>query len=456
MIFPILLVISLGAFAWLSIRHFRIALPLFVALLPTYLIRFSIGPLPTTFLEIAFLVLFGSWIFRKMTDKKDESGWNGYPKVIRSVFRNNVFLYSAGIFVVLSVTSLFVVPHEHLISSLGLWRAYFFEPFLFGWMVWDVMQGEMKLQLFLSLVFSGFVVAVLGILQYVTGLGIPAPWDIELRITSVFNYPNALGLFLAPILSALLVFGVSTWKKRLAHEKMFVVGASFFIFIAIVLAQTEAVLVAIPAALFFAFLASRIPTNKQKIATTLLVMVALVGAFAFSPAREKLLLRDLSGQVRLSQWAETIELLRDHPFAGAGIGYYPELLRNYHQDWQYEIFQYPHTLLFNIWVELGILGVGGGVWGVFYLGKRAWERRDDALVLAAGAAILTMLIHGLVDVPFFKNDLAMMTVFFIVMIVDGTDRKRILTDREVKRKPSVQESAARDCTAPLLNARTGP
>ncbi len=448
MIFSLLLIISLGAFAWLSMRHFRIALPLFVALLPTYLIRFSIGPLPTTFLEVCFWVLFGSWVFRKITDgtdgermaATDGDGFNGYLKKTRLILKNKPFLYSVGIFIALSVASLAVVPREHLISSLGLWRAYFLEPFLFGWMVWEILSAQTlgpslrrddeasttRLQLFLSLAFSGFILAVLGILQYTTGLGIPTPWDIERRITGVFDYPNALGLFLAPILSALLVFGISTWKKRLAHEKMFIAGASFFTFIAIVLAQTEAALVAIPGALFIALLISPLSSRKQKIAATLLAMVALVGAFAFSPAREKLLLHDLSGQVRISQWKETVELLRDHPFAGAGIGYYPELLRTYHNDWQYEIFQYPHTLLLNVWVELGLPGVLVGLVGLVFLGKKTWERRDDALVLAAGAAILTMCIHGLVDVPFFKNDLAMMTVFFVVVVItDRTDRKRM-------------------------------
>jgi O-antigen ligase len=160
-------------------------------------------------------------------------------------------------------------------------------------------------------------------------------------------------------------------------------------------------------------------------------VAVLIGAIAFPPVREKLLLRDLSGQVRLSQWKETIEILRDHPLSGAGIGYYPNLLRAYHQDWQYEIFQYPHTLVLNTWVELGILGVGSGVWGILYLGKRLWERRNDALTLAAGSAILTMCIHGLVDVPFFKNDLAMMTVFFIVLILNDTASSK--QEREIER-----------------------
>jgi hypothetical protein len=267
MTFSFLLITSLCAFGWLSIRHFQIALLLFIALLPTYLIRFSIGPLPTTFLEMGFWILFCAWVFRKITNGTNENSVGGYLNLICSVFSHKVFLYSVGIFGVLSIASLGVVPREQFISSLGLWRAYFFEPFLFSWVLWDSVQlapgrsfsdkgSETRLRLFLGLVFSGFILAVLGVIQYATRVGIPAPWDIERRITSVFDYPNALGLFLAPILSALLVFGFSTWKNRLRHEKIFIGGASFFIFIAIVLAQTEAALVAIPGTLFIAILIS--------------------------------------------------------------------------------------------------------------------------------------------------------------------------------------------------------
>ena len=323
----------------------------------------------------------------------------------------------------LSVTSLIVVPAEHLLSSVGLWRAYLLEPLLLGWLLWHEFQDtSLRVRAFLSLSLSAFTIAALGIFQFSSGLGIPAPWDIERRITSVFDYPNALGLFLAPVLSALLVFGISTWKERLSHEKKFVVGASGIMLLAIVLAKTEAALVAIPAALLLAFLVSPLPSRKQKIAAFVLAGVALTGALAFTPVREKILLQDFSGSVRLSQWKETIELLKDHPITGAGIGYYPELLRtSYHHDWQFEIFQYPHNILLNIWVELGILGVFLFLGGIYYLAKHVWQQRSSPLVLAAGAALLTMLIHGLVDVPFFKNDLAMMTVVFVVLCMGRRD-----------------------------------
>lgn len=434
MIFALLLILGLGAFAWIAFCYPRVALPLFLALLPTYLIRFSIGPLPTTFLEVIFWMLFGGWFIHGVTDGTDTNGLDGFLRYVWRMACRPRTLIVALLFFLVSFTSLAVVPREHLVSSLGLWRAYLLEPFLFGLMLFEILRSTGKLpqddtdagcrvvarhdeKLFLSLVLSAFILAALGIFQYTTRLGIPAPWDIEGRITSVFDYPNALGLFLAPILSALLVFGVSTWKKRARHEKMFVVGASVTMLLGIILAKTEAALVAIPDALFVAFLASPLSQKKQKIAALVLGAAVFVGMLFVAPVREKIFLQDFSGEVRRSQWRETLQLLADHPIAGAGFGYYPEMLRAYHADWQYEIFQYPHNILLNTWVELGILGVilGGGA--LFYLAKNVWEKRHDPLVLAAGAALFTMCIHGLVDVPFFKNDLAMMTAFFVSLIL---------------------------------------
>jgi O-antigen ligase len=287
------------------------------------------------------------------------------------------------------------------------------------------LQDEtIRLRAFLGLSLSGFFLAALGIFQFSTGLGIPAPWDIERRITSVFDYPNALGLFLAPLLSALLVFGICTWKNRLPHEKTFLAGACTVMLLAIILAKTEAALVAVPAAVFISLFISPLILRKHKIIAGVFASLALVGAFAFPHIRAKLLLQDFSGGVRLSQWKETIELLKDHPITGAGIGYYPELLRtSYHHDWQYEIFQYPHNILLNIWVELGILGVVLFLVGACYLGRSVWKQRSSPLPLAAGAALLAMAIHGLVDVPFFKNDLAMMTVVFVIFIMGAAGSK---------------------------------
>ncbi|MCH8049550.1 hypothetical protein IH979_02465, partial [Patescibacteria group bacterium] len=75
-----------------------------------------------------------------------------------------------------------------------------------------------------------------------------------------------------------------------------------------------------------------------------------------------------------------------------------------------------HNIFLNIWSELGILGLLAFFWLAFYTIRTIQIHRDDALKLAAFAALATMVIHGLVDVPYFKNDLAVMTWLLLAII----------------------------------------
>ena len=169
-------------------------------------------------------------------------------------------------------------------------------------------------------------------------------------------------------------------------------------------------------------------TNRRLRIKTIIAVFAMIVAIAVSPWRgfviEKLTLQDYSGQVRLTQWSETVDMLQDHWFLGAGLSGYPTVFEPYHQATHIEIFQYPHNILLNIWVELGLLGViAFGLLAYQVLlslrGSHATEAisgqgllrrltpRNDMLPIPF-LALLTTTIHGLVDVPYFKNDLAML------------------------------------------------
>ncbi len=109
-------------------------------------------------------------------------------------------------------------------------------------------------------------------------------------------------------------------------------------------------------------------------------------------------------------------MLKDHWFWGAGFGAYPTVFAAYHHVKGIEIFQYPHNILFNFWSETGLSGVAA--FGAILFGWMivAWKKGKGMLerVLLASPAI-AVLIHGLVDVPYFKNDLAI--VFWLLWLV---------------------------------------
>jgi O-antigen ligase len=93
------------------------------------------------------------------------------------------------------------------------------------------------------------------------------------------------------------------------------------------------------------------------------------------------------------------------------------------QSWQpLEIYMYPHSIVLNFWSELGLLGVIGFFWIIvmfFIFGIRAYRiarRAQDPFayaILGLMTALLATIVHGLVDVPYFKNDLAVL--FWIMM-----------------------------------------
>lgn len=391
-------------FAVIAWRNLKLALTLILGLLPAYLLRFELA-IPWTVLEGFILIAFATWLF----------GHYGYKLDLRTLGK-----YRAPLFFLLAMATFATIWAPDQTSALGVWKAYFIEPMLMFVMLRSTFTDRADWMRALSVLsLTAIAIALFAIFQAVTGLGLPIPWDVERRATSVFEYPNAVGLFVAPIIAASAVMVASLGRKYRMGIAM-AAGAAFGI-IAIILAETEAALVAIPAALLITLFMSGVGT-KTKIVTligsTMLVTIMLA---AVPTVREKILLQDYSGGVRRAQWGETIELIKDRPLHGAGLSGYPTVFEPYHDPTLYEIFQFPHNVILNFWVEMGVFGVVAFLWIAGVTAKVAWMRRDDALVLAAFAALLTMTIHGLVDVPFFKNDLAVLTAFFLAMILAPTE-----------------------------------
>lgn len=383
----ILFAVLVAAFAVLAWRDLRLALVLLAGVLPTYLLRFSIGPIPTTLLECFVLVAAIVWVLR--------GGLARLP-TLRQFAPQAALLFAASFVAVL------VAPDQ--LDALGLWRAYIVEPILLFAILATTFQKQDWRHAFVALAVSSVIIAVFGIFQYFTGIGIPSPWDIERRITSIFDFPNALGLFLAPIAAMLLIA-----RKRMA------IVALVVILVAIILAKTEAALVAIPAAAVITLWLTPVRL-RTKILVTLAAAAMLAAAFAIPAVQEKLLLQDVSGQTRLAIWRETADMLADRPLTGAGLSGFPSTIAAYHDPTFYEIFQYPHNVILNIWTELGLIGLVATAAIALTACRIAYKKRRDPMVLAVFAALLTMAIHGLVDVPFFKNDLALLTAGLLAFL----------------------------------------
>ncbi|MBI2483842.1 O-antigen ligase family protein [Candidatus Uhrbacteria bacterium] len=414
MVEPTLIVFFFIAFGVYATAYFRSAVLLFVFALPLYVVRFSLGPFPSTIVEGMIVILAATWIIEMSRSKR----WGEYRESLTRGVARKVALACMGLFFAAGTVSVFVSPAP--LSALGLWRAYFVEPILLFFIMIDFLRApSTRRAVITSAVASAVSIACVAIVQRITGVGIPIEWAAETRVTSIYPYPNAVGLYVAPLIPLAVALFLSAqsrvWRVAYGAAVSALIAAIFF-------AQTEAALGALFISLFLFALFWRARSRLAALSVAALVIVGLVASpAALSFFTQKVFLKDWSGKVRRGIWIETRAMLKDHWVFGAGLAGYKEIFPYYHTRDYIEVFQYPHSIVLNFWTETGIAGTIGFAFlvGMFFFFSLAMLRRsrllprsDEAIAaravsLALITSMTTILLHGLVDVPYFKNDLSM-------------------------------------------------
>jgi O-antigen ligase len=444
----ILMITGLILFTFIAILRLDWALFIVLATLPSYLIRWHLGPVPVTLLELMILISFVIWFIK-------DKPWQRYRKQDWKN-RKQRYPYSLEIVAILIAawTGLAIAGFDN--SALGIFKAYFLEPIILYIVILNRGQGSNRKYLW-PLAISAAFISLIAIFQQITGLYIFNDFWAQLsqrRVTSVFAYPNAIGLYLAPII--FLIFGLllsypKKTKLITAGKKIILIITILTSIAAIVFARSEGALIAIAGASFIvALLANK---HSRRIALSLMI-IAIVGTSLYNPAwnylKQKATLMDLSGQIRRQQWTETMEMLNDGKLlSGAGLNNYQETVAPFHQEgifvknddpefhrhvvwdaeyrakvWQpVEIYLYPHNIFLNFWTEITLFGALLFMWLIaryYYDALRLLKtlsREKRNITLGLIGAMSAVVIHGLVDVPYFKNDLAI--VFWLMIAILG-------------------------------------
>ena len=423
-----LIIAAWAAFVWISWQRLLDGLYLIVLCLPTFLIRFQILGLPTTFLELLVVSAFVIWLIKDERYRRLNWSFQGRSfNVIPQPYRWPLLLI-----IVAATISAFVSPLS--VAAWGLWKAYFVDAFLFLILVIYNLKDRRQAYIFLDVL--GLLILelfVIGLVQKMTGLTIPNDFWAATetrRITTFLQYPNANGLLIAPVLA--FYFGYllkpDNWLKQLYKVLIIMAGLAIIIW-----AQTAGALVALAVAVFMVAWQWR-PTRYLALASLLLL---LLSPLAYSPWRQKIQLtwqniqtqrldlQSSSLEIRIAQWRETAALLATRPLWGAGLGGYQTLVKPYHQTSFIEIYLYPHNIFLNFWVELGFLGLVGFVWlltiALRAVRKKTALRQTAQLNFCLLLALTALIIHGLVDVPYFKNDLSLLFMLFLGLIIANTN-----------------------------------
>ncbi|MDP3836683.1 MAG: O-antigen ligase family protein [bacterium] len=444
----ILMLLAIICFTFIAVLRLDWALFIVLASLPAYLLRFNIGPIPATLLEMMVLIIFAVWFIEDKPWKRlGRSSWQGrrlkYPYHLEIV----------GILIA-AWAGLAIAGFDN--SALGIFKAYFLEPIMLYIVIINRGQGGIK-KLIWPLALSAAVVSLYALFQQITGLYIFNDfWALlsQRRVTSFFPYPNAVGLFLAPIIFLLgglfLSFPRRTTLLK-AGQKIFLLLTIVSSLLAIYFAHSEGALVGIAGGAFIVALLAHKNTRKAAIAGAIFVVIVLsISGATWKYVENKATLMDLSGQIRRQQWKETFQMLEDgRLLSGAGLDQYQKAVTPFHQEgifvknddpdwyrkvvwndeykkqvWQpVEIYKYPHNIFLNFWTEITLFGALLFTWliGRFFYDSirllKSLEREKRMLVLGLIGAMSALVIHGLVDVPYFKNDLAI--IFWLIVAMAG-------------------------------------
>lgn len=443
MFWIILLILFFAGFAYLAWRNLLFAAAAIVALLPSYLIRFSIGPIPATVLEGMVLVLFAVWLI-KLKIKKEKL--NRPIKILK----NKKWSWLVFVWLLFASVSLLISPD--LRAAAGIFKAYFIEPILFLLVLLSVVKTKKDLEIFFyALGISALYISAFAIYQKFTGFDIPNPiWQAAdtRRVTSFYGYPNAIGLYLAPIVVLYVGWLVSKFQNSNSKFKkilitnfkplIFQLFVIIFSTLSVIFARSDGAFAGILAGLFFLGMMTKKIRWPTVAATIIFILVVGLVPHFRHYAVEQITFQNDSGKVRLIMWQETWHMLRDRMLSGAGLAGYQETFAPYHKAKYIEIYLYPHDLFLNFWSELGL---GGLIVFLLMIIKFFKDNIKNlittrySLLVALSAAIITLLIHGLVDVPYFKNDLSIL--FWLLIGLSLFDfEKKPLQNKKISRVSS--------------------
>ncbi|MFC1810255.1 O-antigen ligase family protein [Patescibacteria group bacterium] len=448
----ILLFVVWGIIVYKNLRASVLLLPLFF---PLYLVKFNILAIPVYFVE-GLILISAVPIFYNLLTGRCEALKKGFGYKIMYLlklkflpkkkgfkeFLKSVFLPIVLFLIACSISAL-IVKGDYAMHALGILKSWVIIPLIYFYTLYSVIKNnkDIKFTMYAYIV-SALILGLWGLYQAASGQYI----TIDDRISGPFASANYLAMYITPAFIFAAVRFIQTFmhlkfasanRRFVAFEKRIYLGLfAAFLFAVLVLTQSYGGILGAFVAIFIYVIYQRIKTREllvkkflNKIIGFVLLFVVLGGTLSVSLNIEKFqnltkLDEHTSISTRVEIWQVGLNLLKENPIFGIGLGQYQtnyneratEILG--HAPFEEERL-HSHNLYLETWLNSGLLGIVSFIWIIVlaYLSfKKIKPGTKKDLALVALIMLSYLLIHGLIDVTFWKNDLSL--IFWLIMGVN--------------------------------------
>ena len=443
----IFLIASLILFALITAHKTRLGIYLILVLIPSFLIRAEIFSIPTTFIELSIYILAIIWLIKKVKNKN----WNIKNCLKTKNYKIKNFLIPVILFITAATISTIISPDKRL--SLGILKAWFFDPLLFTIIFIDQIKTNNHLKkIIASLSLMILWISTYGIYEYLFN---PRNLIEYLRLDSIFTSANYVTMLIVPITILILGYLVSNLKQlkqssnsngqtiledpeqgrgeaSSTHHYYYslLILTTSISTTAIYLSRSYSGWLGLGAGIFVLLLL--VPIRRKIKIITICSLLVLSGLFIYSQKNNPKIqaLTDFTGRTaihsRIQIWKTSFAIIKDNPILGIGLGnfhqkYIEYLPKSIEKPLEYKVIK-PHNLYLNLWLETGLLGLISFIWLIIIFYK---QKNRTALWLYGSMAGL--LVQGLFDTPYFKNDLSLIFWLLIGLCIISTNIEKSKT-----------------------------
>jgi hypothetical protein len=363
-------------------------------------VRWHYGFYPTTLLEHAIAATVIAFAIES---------WRGG---VRQFNWRTPYSIPALLFVAAGLISVFAAPSVQ--AAAGLYRAYILEPLAFAFVLIHVVTSPRRAFVVLSgLGVAGMAVAAPNAVTVLEALRTHTYDVIQTPPVMIYTTANALALFLGPsiaVAAAILLHASDRYARA---------GSAVFLVVA-----GPAMLLTFSRGGYLAMAAVAVGlalSHRRRLWLLAGVVAAGVLVAAIPPVFHRLEVefQNVNGTTlfgragRIELWSATLKMLREHPIFGAGLSGFADRIAPFWNANHPERFIDPHNIVLNFWVETGMLGVIAMAWILVLAfrtarqGSRSSDVNWRAIEIGILLAMVAVVVHGVVDVPYFKNDLSL-------------------------------------------------